>query len=349
MRRLKDIYHDFHVSLNFSLLSFQPSSFEVAIRDENWVQATDDEIEAIEKNDIWDLVDLPKEKNLIGDFDRDEFKAAMMKEFEMTDLDLMKYFLGIEVEQSKKEIFICQNKYAKYLLKRFRVENYKHVPTLATKGTMLSKDDEGSDVNPTLFKILVGSLMYVTATRLDIMQEVSFISRFMETPKGTHWSARKIILRYIAGTRYCGIMYASTKNKDLIGYKDSDFEGSLDDRKSTSGYVFHLSSGVISWASKKHPIVTLLSAEAEYVAAISTTCQALWLRRVFDGLMQKQQGSITNCDNTSSIALSKNSVFPQKSKHTNTRYHFIRELVRNGEVHLKPGKSSDQLANIFTK
>ena len=138
--------------------------------------------------------------------------------------------------------------------------------------------------------------------------------------------------------------------KELIGYTDSDFAGSLDDQKSTSGYVFHLGSGVIAWASKKQPIVTLSSAEAEYVATTSAACQALWLRRVLDGLKQKQQGSTTiYCDNTSMITLSKNSLFHQKGKHIYTRYHFIRELVSNGEVDLKPCKSSDRLADIFTK
>eukprot|EP00253_Pinus_taeda_P024985 PITA_24985 len=264
MRILKDIYDDLDVSSNFALFSFQPSSFEVAIKDENWVQAMDEEIEAIVKNDTWDLVDLPKDKNIIsvkwvyktkfnekGDFDIDEFKEAMMKEFEMTGLGLMNYFLGIEVEQSEKGIFICQNKYSKDLLKRFRMENCKLVPTLVATSTKVTKGDEGSDVNPTLFKILVGSLMYLIATRLDIMQGVSLISRFMETPKDTHWSVGKRIMRYIAGTRDCGIMYASTKNKELIGYTDSDFAGSLDDRKSTSGFVFHLGLGVISWSSNR--------------------------------------------------------------------------------------------------
>ena len=147
------------------------------------------------------------------DFELDEFKATMMKEFEMKNLGLMKYFLGIEIEQSKKGICICQNKYAKDFLKRFRMENCKPVPTPVAIGTKLSKDDEGSDVNPTLFKRLVGSPMYLTTTRLDIMQGVSLISRFMETTKGTYWSAGKRILTYIEGTRDCGIMYASTKKK----------------------------------------------------------------------------------------------------------------------------------------
>ena len=114
--------------------------------------------------------------------------------------------------------------------------------------------------------------------------------------------------------------------------------------------MFHLGSGMVVWASRKQPIVTLLSVEVEYVIATSTTCQAVWLRRVLDGLKQQQQGSTTiYCDNTSAIALSKNSVFHQNNKHIDTRYHFIRELVSNGEVHLKPCRTSDQLADIFTK
>ena len=147
-------------------------------------------------------------------------------------------------------------------MKRFKMDNCKHVPTPVATGIKLSKDDEGSYVNPTLFKTLVGSLMYLTATKPDIMQGVSLISKFMETPKDTHWSVGKRILRYIAGTRDYGIMYARKEKKELIGYTDSDFLGSLDDRKSTSGYVFHLGSRVIAWTSKKQPIVTLSSTKA---------------------------------------------------------------------------------------
>ena len=121
-----------------------------------------------------------------GDLSVDDFKNAMKIQFEMNDLGLMKYFLGIEVDQSNDGIFICQTKYANEVLKRFRMLNCKPAATPMATGTKLSKYDEGSYVDPTMYKRLVGSLMYLTTTRPDIMFFVSLISRFMETPKSTH-------------------------------------------------------------------------------------------------------------------------------------------------------------------
>jgi hypothetical protein len=120
------------------------------------------------------------------DLSIDDFKNAMKTKFEMTDLGLMKYFLGIEVDQSDDGIFICQTNYANEVLKRFKMLNCKLVATPMVIGIKLSMYDEGSYVDPTLYKRLVGSLMYLTTTRPDIMFVVSLISRFMETPKSTH-------------------------------------------------------------------------------------------------------------------------------------------------------------------
>jgi hypothetical protein len=131
---------------------------------------------------------------------------------------------------------------------------------------------------------------------------------------------------------------------------NNDFAGSLYDRKSTSGYVFHYGLGVISWASKKQPIVMLSSTEAEYVATTTTTCQAVWLCRVLNDIQQRQEEPTPiYCENNSTITLSKNHVFHQKRKHIDTRYHFIREFVNKGDIYLEPCKSQDQLVDIFTK
>ena len=133
-----------------------------------------------------------------GDFGIKECRTVMEREFEMTDLGLMKFFLGIEVEQSESGIFMSQSKYASIFLKIFNMSNCKSTPTSIIIGLKLSKDDDGSTVDPMLFKRLVGSLMYLTTTRPDIMYGVSLISRFMESPKDSHWQAGKRILRYVS-------------------------------------------------------------------------------------------------------------------------------------------------------
>jgi len=127
------------------------------------------------------------------------------------------------------------------------------------------------------------------------------------------------------------------------------FKNGIDDKNSTSGYAYHLGTGFVAWASKKQPIVTISSAEAEYVAGTSTACQALWMQRILKDLMHNQEESTTIYCDKSTIALSKNHVFHKKTKHTDTRYHFIRELVNNGELILQHCKSKEQLVDIFTK
>ena len=232
--------------------------------------------------------------------------------------------MGIEVSQKNDGIFICQAKYAKDFLKRFKMLNCNPTSTPIATGLKLSKEENGTKVYLSFFKRLVVKLMYLTPTRPDIMYAVNLISRFMETPMDSHWQTEKMILRYISGTRDYGILYSKSDDFILVGYTDSDFAGSINDRKSTSGYIFHLGSGAISWASQKQPIVTLSTTEAEYVAATSTACQAVRIRRIMTDLMQDQEGATQiYCDNNSTIKLSKHNVFHKISKNIDTRYHFI--------------------------
>eukprot|EP00253_Pinus_taeda_P007274 PITA_07274 len=278
------------------------------------------------------------------------FKAVMKSEFEMTNLGFLRYFLGIEVDQSENGVFISQDKYVEAMLKRFNMQNSKAAMTPTVVGLKLTKEDSSKDFDPKLYKSIVGSLMYLTATRAYIMHAVSLISRFMERPKETHWQATKRILRYVNGTKRFGILYSSSESFMLTGYNDNDWARSVDDRKSTSGYVFHMGSGAISWASKKQPVVSLSTTEAEYVAATASNIQAVWLRRVLRDLCHAQEnGTTIYCDNSSAIALSKNSVFHKRTRHINTKFHFICELVNNGEIVLQHCRTEDQLADILTK
>lgn len=174
------------------------------------------------------------------------FKCSMMQAFEMTDLGKMKFFLGIEVSQQPDGIFICQKKYAHEVLERFGMLDSHAVNSPIVPGCKLSKDEDGVAINESYYKQIVGSLMDLTATRPDIMYAVSLISKFMAKPTKIHLQAAKRILRYLKGTFDYGIMYKKGSSDDLIAYTDSDYAGDLDDLKSTSGYVFLLSSGAVS-------------------------------------------------------------------------------------------------------
>ncbi|XP_048235722.1 uncharacterized mitochondrial protein AtMg00810-like [Ricinus communis] len=220
----------------------------------------------------------------------DEFKKSMMAEFDMSDLGRMHYFMGIEVIQSDAGIFISQKKYVREILRRFQMENCNPVCTPAETSLKLVRDKNGRKVDSTLYKQIVGSLMYLTITRPNIMYVVSLICRYMENLKEMNLQAAKRIFRYLQGTSDYGILYKKGEKSDLIGFTNSDYTGDQDDRKSTSSYVFKLWSGVISWSSRKQPIVTLSTTEAELVGASACVCQAIWLRKLLEAVHFKQTG-----------------------------------------------------------
>ncbi|KAK8937447.1 hypothetical protein KSP39_PZI012254 [Platanthera zijinensis] len=280
----------------------------------------------------------------------DEFREMMKKEFEMTDLGELSYFLGVEVKQGEDGIFISQKKYAEEILKKFRMEDSKPISTPADPGMKLSKEPKEGAVDSTLFKSLVGSLRYLTFTRPDIMYAVEVVSRHMEEPKEDHFTAAKRILRYINGTRGHGLKYATGEELTLVGYSDSDYGGDVNDRKSTSGYAFNMGTGVFSWSSKKQATIALSSCEAEYIAAAAGTCQAIWLRNLLESLQHGVDGPTTMLvDNMSAIQLAKNPVLHGRSKHIDTRYHFLREQVELKTVEVKYCPTGEQVADIFTK
>ena len=170
----------------------------------------------------------------------EEFKSAMMKEYEMTDLGLMKYFLGIQVQQSKGEIFISQEKYLEDMLKKFHMKDCKPVSTPMALNEKLHLNDGAEKADPRIFRSLVRCLIYLTNTRPDIVYTVSFISRFMHEPSKIHYTAAKRILRYLQGSRKLGVKYVKEENNKVIGYTDSDWAGSVDDRKKHFGIYFLL-------------------------------------------------------------------------------------------------------------
>lgn len=280
----------------------------------------------------------------------EEFKVAMTQEFEMTDLGMMRYFLGLEIQQGKKGIFVSQEGYAKDILKKSKMADCNPISTPMEPGAKLSKYDGGDRVDASKYRSLVGSLRYLTCTRPDLSLSVGVVSRFMEEPVYSHWKALKRILRYIRGTESLGLFYSKTKEYKLLGYSDSDWCGDVDDRKSTSGYVFFMGDTAFTWLSKKQPIVTLSTCEAEYVAASWCVCHAIWVRNLLSKLEQKQnEATEIRVDNKSAIELAKNPVNHERSKHIDVRFHFIRDEVKYENVKLVHVASRDQVADIFTK
>ncbi|GKV31573.1 hypothetical protein SLEP1_g40251 [Rubroshorea leprosula] len=256
----------------------------------------------------------------------EEFKRAMSNEFEMTDIGLMSYYLGIEVKQMEEGIFISQENYAREVLKRFNMSNCKPVNTPVAGGMKLSKFEEGGSVDATLFRSLVGSLRYLTCTRPDILFGVGLVSRYLEAPTTVHLKAAKRILRYVKGTTNFGLNYFASNDFTLRGFSDSDWAGDIDDRKSTTGLCF-------TWV-----IQLLLGA------------RKIWLRNLLKELHFTQEGPTEiYVDNKSSIALAKNPQFHERSKHIDTKYHYVRQCVEDKVVQLIFVKSHDQMADILTK
>ncbi|KAL0332826.1 UNVERIFIED_CONTAM: Retrovirus-related Pol polyprotein from transposon RE1 [Sesamum calycinum] len=167
-------------------------------------------------------------------------------------------------------------------------------------------------------------------------KNIKAVQRFMQSPSQVHYVAAKRILRYLRGTKDFGIWYKSTNDAKLVGYTDSDWAGSVDDMKSTSGYTFSLGSGIFTWASKKQATVAQSSAEAEYIAAAATSNHAIWLRRILEDIGEKQEEPTTiYCDNKSAIAITKNPVQHNRTKHIDIKYHSLREATTRGEIELK--------------
>ncbi|KAK2439455.1 putative mitochondrial protein [Trifolium repens] len=208
-------------------------------------------------------------------------------------------------------------------------------------------------IDPTLFRQMVGSLRYVCNSRPDICYSVSMISRYMHDPRKPHLIAAKRIFRYIRGTFDFGLHFptgTNSKGSVLVGYSDSDWCGDITDRKSTSGYVFKFNNVAISWCTKKQAVTALSSCEAEYIAGTFAACQALWLDSVMKELKcEASKPLLLRIDNKSAISLAKNPISHGRSKHIETKYHFIREQVSNGVIEVQYCPTELQLADGFTK
>ncbi|KAD3068312.1 hypothetical protein E3N88_36192 [Mikania micrantha] len=292
-----------------------------------------------------DIVCTSSDNSLISDF-----KETMKSQFEMSDMGLLKYFLGLEVTQMKTGVFICQAQYANKLLMKFKMERAKAEYTPMNTSEKLQVNDGAEKVDEVIYRSAVGGLIYLTHTRPDIAYSVSVVSRFMQNPSKVHMGAVRRILRYVTGTVGYGLWYDQVGELKLTGYTDSDWAGCIDDRKSVSANIFMLGNGPVSWSSKKQSTVALSSSEAEYIAATSAACQGIWLRRILADLrLDVYEPTTIWCDNKSAINLSKNPIMHSRSKHIELKHHFIRDLVKQGMIMLEFCSTDEQLADLLTK
>ncbi|WJX64416.1 hypothetical protein P8452_49197 [Trifolium repens] len=276
------------------------------------------------------------------------FVKQMQSEFEMSLVGELTYFLGLQIKQMEDTIFISQSKYARNIVKKFGMDNATHKRTPAPTHLKLTKDEKGVSVDQSLYRSMIGSLLYLTASRPDITYVVGVCARYQADPKVSHLTQVKRILKYVNGTSDYGIMYSHCENSILYGYCDADWAGSAEDRKNTSGGCFFLGTNLISWFSKKQNCVALSTAEAEYIAAGSSCSQLVWMKQMLKEYNVEQDALTLYCDNMSAINISKNPVQHSKTKHIDIRHHFIRDLVENKIVTLEHVGTKEQVADIFT-
>ncbi|CAL1363606.1 unnamed protein product [Linum trigynum] len=278
-----------------------------------------------------------------------EFCNSMQSVFEMSMMGELKFFLGLQVKQTPSGIFINQSKYVQNMLDKFGFNNLKSSKTPMAVNIKLDKDVTGVPVDEKKFRGMVGSLLYLTASRPDIHYSVCMCARFQSAPKESHLTAIKRIFRYLKGTPELGLWYPKHNNFSLIGYSDSDFAGSLTDRKSTTGTCQFVGTSLVSWSCKKQGAVALSTAEAEYIAAGSCCTQLIWLKNQLRDYNVLTHSIPLLCDNTSAICMAKNPVQHSRTKHIEVKYHFIRDLVQQHTITISHIPTEYQLADLFTK
>jgi hypothetical protein len=197
----------------------------------------------------------------------------------------------------------------------------------------------------------VGSLRYLAHTRPDLAFSVGYVSRLMQRPTMEHQQAVKRIICYVVGTPDHGLYYLRCPGEaHLIGYSDSDHAGDIDTSKSTSGILFFFGKCFVSWQSVKQQVVALFSCEAEYIAASTASTQTLWLVQLLSDLLGRDTGVVElRVDSKSALALAKNPIFHERSKHIRVRCHFIRDCLEEGNFKTCYINTKDQLADLLTK
>ncbi|KAI3494633.1 hypothetical protein L1887_40550 [Cichorium endivia] len=263
-----------------------------------------------------------------------EFELVMKKRFEMSSLGEMTTFLGLQVKQDSTGILIHQAKYVEDIIARFGFKDAKEANTPMAERPLLSADSDDKSVDQTYYRSMIGSLMYLTASRPDIFFAVCQCARYQANPKPSHLDAVKRIFRYLKGRQKFGLWYPKNREFDLYAFSDSNYGGCEIDRKSTSAGCQFLGDRLISWQCRKQQTVSTSTVEAEYVAASACCSQVIWMQHQLLDYGISFLDTPIFCDNEAAIQIVKNPVQHSKTKHIDIKIHFIRDCFERKLIHL---------------
>ncbi|KAJ9564380.1 hypothetical protein OSB04_000346 [Centaurea solstitialis] len=278
-----------------------------------------------------------------------EFEELMHKKFKMSSMGELTFFLGLQVKQKPEGIFINQSKYVASMLQKFGMNDAKPASTPMETHKHLTADVEGEEVDVHHYRSMIGSLMYLIASRPDIMFAVCVCARFQVRPKESHLHAVKRIFKYLKGQPRLGLWYPNDSSFDLVAYTDSDYGGANLDRKSTSGGCQFLGGRLVSWQCKKQTTVSQSTTEAEYIAASQCCSQVLWIQNQMKDYGLSFLQTPIYIDNNSAISIVNNPVKHSKTKHIEIKYHFIRDCNEKKIIQVLKVHTDDQYADLFTK
>jgi hypothetical protein len=281
-------------------------------------------------------------------------KKALQLRYQMTDLGEIAWILGMHVTRDRNAgwIALSQENFVNDLLQRFNKSNIRQIGTPSLANEHLKKLKSPTlEVKP--YQRAIGSLMYpMLGTRPDIAFTVASLGRHAATPGEEHLRALDRVFRYLRGTSDWGLVFrrGGENGLTLHGYVDADWASDINDRKSTSGYVFTLAGGAVSWSSKKQSSVALSSTEAEYIAGAHAAKEVVWLRRLLSELgAGTNDPTIVHMDNQSAMTIARNPEFHDRTKHIEVRYHFLRQKVESEELELEYIPTGEQIADVLTK
>lgn len=286
-----------------------------------------------------------------------ELRNVLCNKFKMKYLGEVNTILGMRVTRERKNriIHIDQSKYINGMLVYFGMGDCHPISTPLDSNQKISAEmcpideDEKLEMGKIPYREAIGSLLYLAQiTRPDINYAVNLLSRYSTNPGKGHWQAVKRIFRYLKGTSLLGITYGKVIH-DVVGFCDADWAGDLDKRKSTTGYIFIMNGGAISWSTKKQPTVALSTTEAEYMSVVAATQEAIWLKCLREFFLNKSDAVLLHCDNQGAIHLSKNNAFSSRTKHIHIKLEFVKEKIETGVIELMYVPTNEMLADLLTK